>query len=294
MKTASTASVAVALFLIALKTFALLETHSVAVLSGLTDSLLDFFASCLNFWAVKQSLEPADKGHRFGHGKIEALSSTGQAAFIAGSAFLLMFQAIDDFSNPREVQNSVLGMSVMGISIIVTFVLICFQRYVVKKTGSVAVSADYAHYAGDVFLNLSIIASLLLGYYFNWRFIDPLFALFIAIYLLLSAVGIWKKSFLQLTDAELDHDTKQRILQIVRQNTDVLDVHDFRTRASGTQKFVQMHLEMNPLMTLFDAHAVADAVEEAIIAEFPETEVLIHEDPSGLFENHSKLAYDLN
>jgi len=288
------ASVATALFLVGLKIFALYKTGSVAVLSGLTDSSLDLFASFLNFLAVRGALEPADETHRFGHGKIEALGSTGQAAFIAGSACLLAFQAVTSLLSPKPVSRPDVGIAVMGISVAASLVLIVFQRYVVKKTGSIAVSADYAHYAGDVLLNSSVMVSLFLGKYVACPLIDPLFGLGIAVYLIFCAVRIWKTAFAELTDEELDADTKRKIVAIVRQNPDVLGIHDLRTRSSGEKKFVQMHLELDSQMTLERAHAVSDAVESAVTAAFPDAEVLIHQDPSGLFENHSKLAYDLN
>lgn len=133
MKTAAAASVGTALILIGVKLFALIMTDSVALLSSLIDSTLDAGASFLNLWAVRQSLAPADSGHRFGHGKIESLASLGQAAFIAGSAALLIFQSIQYILHPRIISHVGIGMGAMGISIVLTLLLVSFQRYVVKK-----------------------------------------------------------------------------------------------------------------------------------------------------------------
>lgn len=120
MKAASAASVLVAVFLIILKVAALAATDSLAMLSSLIDSSLDAAASFLNFWAIRESLVPADSAHRFGHGKVEPLASLGQAAFIAGSAVLLIFQGIQCILRPREIGNAGLGMAAMGISMVVT------------------------------------------------------------------------------------------------------------------------------------------------------------------------------
>lgn len=292
MKTAATASVCVAVVLIGVKLFALIMTDSVAMLSSLIDSSLDALASCLNLWAVRQSLEPADSHHRFGHGKIEPLASLGQAMFIAGSALLLIFQSIHYILNPRDVGNAEIGMAAMGVSIVLTLLLVAFQRFVVKKTGSVAITADYAHYAGDVMMNLSVVASLFVSARFRFPYSDPIFALAIAVYLLVCARRVFGQAMVQLIDAELPHAEKQKIANIVLTTPDVSGLHDLRTRSSGTQWFIQLHLELDPDLSLSKAHAIADAVEKRLQSAFPNAEIIIHQDPAGLNEHHPQWCYE--
>lgn len=292
MKTAATASVCVAVVLIGVKLFALIMTDSVAMLSSLIDSSLDALASCLNLWAVRQSLEPADSRHRFGHGKIEPLASLGQAMFIAGSALLLIFQSIHYILNPRDVGNAEIGMAAMGVSIVLTLLLVAFQRFVVKKTGSVAITADYAHYAGDVMMNLSVVASLFVSARFRFPYSDPIFALAIAVYLLICARRVFGQAMVQLIDAELPHAEKQKIANIVLTTPDVSGLHDLRTRSSGTQWFIQLHLELDPDLSLSKAHAIADAVEKRLQSAFPNAEIIIHQDPAGLNEHHPQWCYE--
>lgn len=292
MKTAATASVCVAVVLIGVKLFALIMTDSVAMLSSLIDSSLDALASCLNLWAVRQSLEPADSHHRFGHGKIEPLASLGQAMFIAGSALLLIFQSIHYILNPRDVGNAEIGMAAMGVSIVLTLLLVAFQRFVVKKTGSVAITADYAHYAGDVMMNLSVVASLFVSARFRFPYSDPIFALAIAVYLLICARRVFGQAMVQLIDAELPHAEKQKIANIVLTTPDVSGLHDLRTRSSGTQWFIQLHLELDPDLSLSKAHAIADAVEKRLQSAFPNAEIIIHQDPAGLNEHHPQWCYE--
>lgn len=292
MKTAATASVCVAVVLIGVKLFALIMTDSVAMLSSLIDSSLDALASCLNLWAVRQSLEPADSRHRFGHGKIEPLASLGQAMFIAGSALLLIFQSIHYILNPREVGNAEIGIAAMGVSIVLTLLLVTFQRFVVKKTGSVAITADYAHYAGDVMMNLSVVASLFVSARFRFPYSDPIFALAIAVYLLVCARRVFGQAMVQLIDAELPHAEKQKIANIVLTTPDVSGLHDLRTRSSGTQWFIQLHLELDPDLSLSKAHAIADAVEKRLQSAFPNAEIIIHQDPAGLNEHHPQWCYE--
>src|SRR5262252_10931780 len=157
---ATYASVSVAAVLIAAKFAAWLETGSVALLSSLVDSLLDAAASLVNLLAVRHAMIPADREHRFGHGKAEPLAVLGQSAFIAGSAVLLLLEAVRRLSFPQPVANSTVGIVVIAFSIVVTLALVMFQRHVIRRSRSVAISADSLHYASDLVLNGGVIVSL--------------------------------------------------------------------------------------------------------------------------------------
>ena len=292
MKTAAAASTGAAFVLIAAKLVASAMTDSVALLSSLIDSSLDAGASLLNLWAVRTSLVPADSVHRFGHGKIEPLATLGQAAFITGSAVLLIFQSIQYILHPRRINNVNVGLGVMAFSVVVTLFLIVFQRYVIRKTKSVAITADRAHYAGDILMNVSVMLSLFISVHFDFQYADPIFALLIAVYLIVSACLVVKKALGQLIDEELPPEEKHKIADIVLNTPDVSGLHDLRTRSSGTQWFIQLHLELNPDFTLAKAHAVADNVEKLLTKAFPNAEIIIHQDPAGLNEHHPQWCYE--
>ena len=146
MRLATYASVAVASVLVVTKFGAWVMTDSVSLLSTLIDSVLDVAASALNLIAVHHALQPADDEHRFGHGKAEALAGLGQAAFISGSAAFLLIEAGERIFNPKTIDNSEIGIAVMVVAIVLTVILVAFQRYVVRKTGSLAIGADSLHY----------------------------------------------------------------------------------------------------------------------------------------------------
>jgi ferrous-iron efflux pump FieF len=284
MRLATYASVAVAGVLIGAKLFAWLATDSVSMLSTLLDSVLDAAASMINLFAVRHALTPADREHRFGHGKAEPLAALGQSAFVAGSAVLLIVEVVRRLWRPQPIENGDLGILVMLGSILLTVILVLFQRHVVRKTGSLAISADRLHYLGDVLVNGGVILALLLTQLFGWRLIDPLFGAIIAAYILYTAWSIARSSFDMLMDRELPDSDRQRIRAIATAHPEVMAVHELRTRASGPSMFIQFHLEMDGTMSLYEAHRVADQVEEEILAAYPGAEVIIHQDPSGIEE----------
>ncbi len=290
MRLATYASVAVAGFLIVIKLGAWLYTDSISLLSTLIDSGLDAIASLINLFAVRHALVPADREHRFGHGKAEPLAALGQTVFIAGSALFLIFEAGDRLFDPAPVPHSGIGIAVMVVAIVVTFALTRFQAHVVRQTGSFAIKADSLHYLGDILVNGAVIVALLLASELGWILADPLFGLAIAAYIAFTAWRIARGALDLLMDRELPEEARARIRDIALANPEVRDLHDLRTRSSGRRSFIQVHIEMDGNLTLYRAHAVADQVEAALRAAFPGADVMIHQDPHGLDEGHDPIG----
>ena len=290
MRLATYASVSVAVMLITAKLIAWSLTGSVAVLSTLVDSLLDGLASIITLIAVRQALTPADREHRFGHGKAEALAAIAQSAFVTGTAIIVLFHAGNRLFQSQSVTATDVGIAVMIGSIALTLALEAFQCYVVKRTNSLAITADTLHYKGDLLINLAVLLALASSYYVDLPYIDPLVGAAIALYLLLGAWRILKGALDMLMDRELPESEREHIRAIVYQNKDVRSLHDLRTRRSGSDVFIQFHLELDPNITLMDAHLISDEVELKIRQAFDGAEVLIHQDPEGYEEYHPNIA----
>jgi ferrous-iron efflux pump FieF len=288
IRNATIASVSVACFLIVIKLAAFLMTNSIALLATLIDSLLDAAASILNLIAVRHSLSPADHEHRFGHGKAEALAGLGQAAFISGSAFFLIFEAGGRLLSPQPVTHSSIGIIVMIISIICTIGLVKYQRHVVKKTGSVAITADSLHYLSDILVNLFVIFALILNSKFGWVQADPIFGLGVSLFVLFSAWQIVQQSMYHLMDHELGDQDREKIISIVADHPEVVNMHDLRTRSSGQDVFIQLHLELEGSLSLKEAHRISEEVESRIKEAFQNAEILIHADPDDIDEERKE------
>ena len=284
---ATYASVSVAALLITVKFAAWLETGSVALLSSLVDSLLDAAASLVNLVAVRHAMSPADREHRFGHGKAEPLAVLGQSAFITGSAMLLLAEAVRRLIWPVRVENPPAGIAVMIFSVVVTIGLVLYQRHVVRRTGSIAITADELHYRSDLVLNASVIAALVLGAALDVPILDPLFGAAIGIWIVYSAVRLARLSLFQLMDHELPDDEREKIRAIVQSHPDVTAAHDLRTRVAGPTAFIQIHIEMDGELSLIQAHEISDEVERRLRAAYPHAEIIIHQDPEGIEEPRS-------
>ena len=290
---AAVASIAMALILIGLKSWAAYHTDSTAMLGSLADSGLDLVASLIVLLGVRIAAVPADSDHRFGHGKAEALAALVQVILITLSAIFIGFRAMQRLLSGAQTAEAELGIGVSLIAIALTFALITYQRHVVRRTGSLAIGTDRLHYASDLLLNGSLIVALVLDQFANLTGADAMFGLLIALWLLW---GAWKASshaFDQLMDKEWPDELRARFLAATKEYPELAGLHDLRTRTSGAQHFAQFHVWVPADWTVREAHDRLDRVEEQLRARFPETEILIHVDPEGQIDRETMLSSDI-
>ena len=280
MRLAAISSSSVALLLVIIKFYAWLVSDSSAMLASTTDSILDLFASVMNIVILRFALAPADDEHKFGHGKAESLAGLVQAAFVLGSALLLIFIGVERVINPRIIVQSNIAIGVTLIAIVLTLALVVFQRFVIKRTGSIVINADALHYQSDLFLNLGVLAAIFLSQGL-WLQADGVFTIAVALYLLFGAGQIIYQSVYQLMDHELSDEELAQIKGIILAHKHTLGVHELRTRQAGAQRFIQFHLELDDNLSLLEAHSIGEEIEAKICQALAPCEVFIHHDPSS-------------
>jgi ferrous-iron efflux pump FieF len=281
MRLATVASTSVAIVLVAAKAVAWMVTDSVSMLSSLVDTSLDLVSSLVTFVAVRIALVPADADHRFGHGKAEALSGLVQAGFIAASGCALLFAVGDRLANPKQVREEEVGLVISALAIGLTIGLVAFQRYVVRRSGSIAIGADMAHYSTDLVATLVTGVGLFVSGLFDQPLIDSGIAGLVAFYLLHGGWRVGRQSLDVLMDRELPEADRQRIEEIARGNPGVRGVHELRTRSGGLTRFIQLHVEVDRGLTLVAAHEIGRQVEAALAQAYPDAEVILHVDPAA-------------
>lgn len=274
-------SVSVAVFLIAIKAFALGASGSVSILASLTDSALDLAASLVTFFAVRWAAAPADETHRHGHGKAEALAALVQAGLVFASAVFIAWEAVQRMANPQPITAGGWAVGVMVVSILVTLGLVWMQSRAIRVSGSLAVKGDRAHYAADLGANLVVLIGVASGAWLGAAGLDAAAGLVVAVWLVWGALGILRGSADQLLDRAVDDQTHARIVAAALADPRVSGVHQLRTRVSGSALMIQMHMDLSPDQSLNEAHTVMAGAESRILEAFPGAEILIHPDPRG-------------
>lgn len=289
-QSAAVMSICVAAILILIKGFAWADSDASSVLASFADSSLDIIVSLINFFAIRFAFSPADKEHPFGHGKAESLAALMQSAFIAGSAFVLLLHAGERLIHQQEIKSLGTATGVMTISLILTLLLVIYQRWVYSRTGSLALKADSAHYVGDILANGAVIIALFAAQA-GIIWLDPIVALLIVLTLLKSAYSIAKESMDMLMDHSLDPEVADKIKNLVKKNDHILGCHDIKTRQSGNVQFIQLHLDFPATVPLRVAHDAGEWLVAELIREYPRADVFIHHDPVSE-SDHSVIVKD--
>ena len=283
-------SVGVAVVLISLKAFALGASGSVSILASLADSALDLVASLGVFFAVRWAAAPADEDHRYGHGKGEALAALVQAGLVFASALFIGWEAVQRILDPRPVTSGYWAVVVILISMALTGWLVWRQGRVVSRSGSMAVAADRAHYTADLAANGVVLIGVISGAFLSAPGLDAAAGLIVAVWLFWGALAVLRTAADHLVDKALPEAERVAITTAVLADPRISGVHQLRTRMSGPAMMVQMHVDLEPSLSLDAAHAIVVEAEKRILAAFPRADILIHPDPRGAAPAHG--AFD--
>lgn len=281
--TAGAASVLVAAVLVGLKLWALGETGALSVAASLADSAMDLMISLAAMVALIYAAKPADEDHAFGHTSAEDLAALGQAIFILIAAGVIAYAAALRLLDPEtpQLQAQGRGMVVMGLSVAITLGLVLWQGRVARATGSRVVAADRLHYLGDLLPNIGAILSLWASASFGMGQIDSVVAIGAAVMLALGAVRIGKGAFDALMDRRADPMIIAGIGRIAADWPGVHGYHDLKTRTAGSRVFVNIHIELDGKQSLREAHEISAGLRRAILAAYPQADVIIHKDVAG-------------
>ncbi len=277
---AAFASVCVAGVLVALKLWAYGATGALSVAASLADSAMDLMVSLGAAGAILYAAKPADEDHAFGHTSAEDLAALGQALFILISAGVITWAAVARLYAPvaGTLQAEGRGMVVMAVSVVLTCALVLWQGRVARRTGNRVVQADRLHYLGDLLPNIGAIASLWASKQFGLGQIDSVVALGAAGMLAMGAVRIGRAAWDALMDRRADPAIVAGIGKIAGGWPGVHGYHDLKTRTAGSRVFVNLHIELDGDQTLREAHDIGAGLRRAILAAYPQTDVIIHKD----------------
>lgn len=279
-------SLAVAVILVVLKVFGWSASGSVSLLASLLDSGLDLIASLAVFMAVRWAAQPADDRHRYGYGKAEAFAGLLQAGLVLGSALFVGWEAVDRILSPRPVINGAWGVGVMLVSIVLTAGLVIAQTRALKLSRSLAVKGDRAHYSADLASNAVALIGVGSAAFLGAAPLDAAAGLVVAVWLLWGAAAVLREAAEHLLDRALPAEMQAEITALVLSDTRIKGVHQLRTRASGPIWLIQMHIDLEPRLTLDKAHAIVVEAEDRILAAYPHADILIHPDPKGRARPH--------
>jgi cation diffusion facilitator family transporter len=257
-----------------------LASGSVSILSEGIHSGIDLLAALIALFAVKESGKPADERHAYGHGKIENISGTVEALLIFFAAIWIIIEAVHKLSSGVVIENIGWGIGIMATSAVVNFFVSSYLMRIAKKTNSVALEADALHLRTDVYTSAGVFLGLLLVHFTGWVLFDPIIAIFVALLIIKAAFDLTKEAFMPLVDVRLDESEYRIILEVLEDySSSFVEFHKLRTRKSGPERHIDLHLVVPKFQTLIEVHDLCDRIEKDIKERLPETHILIHPEP---------------
>jgi len=280
-------SVASNTFLTLAKVLIGLISGSVSILSEGIHSGIDLLAAFIALFAVGESGKPADSRHAYGHGKIENVSGTIEAALIFVAALMIIVKAIQKVQEIMGGESGHvgdlglgLGVLVMGVSALMNLIVSTKLMSVAKRTDSVALEADALHLRTDVYTSVGVLTGLLLIKITGWTILDPIIALGVASMIIKASFDLTKKAFSPLVDVSLPDEEREIIARVLLHHAEeFVEFHKLRTRKAGAERHVDLHLVVAKYASVGDVHELCDVIEQEINLSLHGTHVLIHAEP---------------
>jgi ferrous-iron efflux pump FieF len=276
---AALVSVATAVTLVVIKLTAGALTNSLSLFASAIDSITDIFASIVNYFAVRAASRPADEDHANGHGKAEGLAGLFQGVVITASGLYLGVESVRRFVVPAAIGQEAIGIAVMVVSTLASYLLVRYLRRVARETESIALAADSLHYSTDVLTNAGVLVTLAIVRFTGIDLVDPIVSLAVALYIVYAAFGVLHDAVDHLMDRALPDEIHEAVHRLAMAHPEIRGVHDIKSRAVGHRRFIEIHLEIDGSKSLFDAHLAAVEVLRTIEREIPSSRVFVHTDP---------------
>ncbi len=266
--------------LIGLKVVVAVITGSLSIFAQAADSLLDLFAVIITFLAVVMAARPADKEHPFGHGKVENIAAVVQAVLIFTAGGLIIYSAVRRIIVGATVELAEAGIGVMVVSIIASIFLSRHLLKVARATDSISLEANARNIATDVYSAAGVLVGLVVIRFTGLNIIDPIVALVVALLILKVGYEVMRRSFGGLIDVRLPEAEESVIRScIMEHDGELVGFHELRTRKSGSQRYIDLHLVMPKHVSVEEAHRVCDEVEQGIKKRLLGSSVIIHVEP---------------
>lgn len=274
-------SVAAAVVTIALKAAAAAITGSVGFLSDAMESGVNLVAALVALWAVRLAARPPDLGHHFGHGKAEYLSAAVEGGLIFVAATAIVWTSVGRLFDPVPLEQPGIGLALSTLATVVNLAVGVLLVRVGRRSRSIAVEADGRHLLTDVLTSVGVLVGIGLVAIFEWYVLDPLVALAVAANILFTGYGLVRRSVTGLLDAAVPADQLRGVEEVLAdfRRREPVDFHALRTRESGRQRFIYVHLLVPDEWTVKRGHDLADELSAALDVALPGSHTFVHMEP---------------
>ncbi len=284
-------SIVLGLTVLGLKTAAWWVTGSAALYSDALESIVNVVASALALGALRVSAMPADANHPYGHGKAELFSAIVEGALIVVAAVSIFEHAWVTWHTLRPLEMIAEGLALNALATVLNGTWSWLLIRTGRRLRSPALVADGEHLMTDVVTSAGVLLGVGLVTVTGYLRLDPILAAAIGVYVLWSGMRMMWASVSGLMDAAPEPAVVNRIRELVAESAvGALEAHDLRSRRAGQLTFLEFHLVVPGSMTVAEAHAICDRIEERLRADMSHLMITIHVEPEEKAKQHGVLV----
>ena len=280
---AAALSIASNSFLIAIKLAAGAITGSIAIITEAVHSMVDLVASVVAFVSVRKAEVPADREHPYGHEKVESLAAAIEGMLILVGAGIIVYEASRRLAKGSEVESLGIGIAVIGFSVVANIIVSGVLARRAREHESPALAGDAAHLRADAMTSLGVLVGLGLVEVTGIVAFDSITALLVAVAIVAAGIRIIRRSSGVLVDETLPDEELDRVEAAIAaaRPSEVAGYHKLRARRAGRHRYIDLHVQFRSGTSLERAHSLAHQLRDAIEAELPAADVLIHVEPES-------------
>ena len=266
--------------LIAMKAAASIITGSISIRADAFHSLIDLSGAVIGYIGIRVSGKPPDERHAFGHGKAENIAGVTIAGLIFIAAGTIVYEAINRLITGGVLELVTLGIYITAAAIVINIVVSRLALRVARSTDSLALEATARDMLADVFSSCAVLIGLIMVRITGLSILDPIVALLVAILIVRTAYLTFRKSFAGLMDTRLPKAEETEIISCLKEHGgQIVGFHGLRTRKSGNQRFIDLHLVMPKNASVEEAHQMCDHLEQDLEDRLTNTNITIHVEP---------------
>ena len=262
-----------------IKIVAAVLTGSVAILSEAAHSATDVVASGLAFFSVRAAAVPPDEEHPYGHGKMESLAGFGESLLLFVAVAYVGYESILRLVHGVRVESLDVGIVVMALSSVGSLLTARYVKRVARSSESLALLSNGQHLMVDFWTSVGVLGGLLIAHLTGYHQADAVLALALCVWLGVGALRLSRQAFDQLVDRRLESSEIDQIERILKEEPRIVSYHRLRTRRSGRDRYIDLHIVVPRDWSLVEAHRVADDLEKRLQAHIAHSHVVIHVDP---------------
>ena len=259
-------------------------THSVGVLTDALESIVNVVAGAVSLYSLHLAMQPQDRNHPFGHGKIELISASSEGILIIIAGIMIIYEAVKRLLFPVEIQKLDIGIYIIAFSGVINYLLGTYSIRTGKKHNSVALVAGGKHLHSDTYSTIGLVIGLLALFFTKISWIDSALALLFGGIIIFTGISILRQTITGLVD-HADEQLLGEMVTVLNENRqpEWIDIHNTKIIKSGNYLYIDCDLTVPWYYTVEAGHNLGSQLKDVLNQKYGNRiQLTMHIDPCNI------------